>query len=135
MSSHAPHKLYNTVVELNNDMAVTTTMATIQTRADIDCCSVELQSDLKLLNHLHAINDIWYIVYMEGIYEKDALLPSSGEQFLIMDSELDKCRPSYAHLSYLLQKSGFEVNMDLPGIDRPESVQHIYEEAENWIYE
>lgn len=112
MDSHAPHKLYNTVIQLNNDRAVAATMATIQTSADIDGCTVELQSDLKLLYRLQVINTSWHIVFMEGIYEKDALLPSSGEYFSIARNELDEYRPSYANLSYLLKMSGFEVNMD-----------------------
>ena len=135
MDSRAPHKLYNTVIQLNNERAVAATMATIQTRADIDGCTVELQSDLKLLYRLQVMNESWHIVFMEGIYEKDALLPSSGGHFSIAGNELDEYRPSYANLSYLLKMSGFEVNMGLPGIDRPDSVQHIYNEAEHWLYE
>ncbi|OOM81120.1 nuclear transport factor 2 family protein [Clostridium sp. BL-8] len=135
MDSYAPHKLYNTIIELNNNKAVAATMATIQIRANIDGCIVELQSDLKLLYRLQKASGVWSIVAMEGIYEKDSLQTCSGGNFSISAHEISEYRTSYAYLSYFLKRNGFEINMDLPGIDIPESVQRIYKESEDWLHE
>lgn len=134
MKAHAPHKIYNTVVSLNKNKAVAVTMATIQTRTNINGHIVELHSDLKLLYCTRKIEDVWYIVTMKGIYEKDALIPcypSNG--ITIPMEEISKFRPSYANLAYILNMQGYEVDAELPGIDRPETVNKLYQEAEEWL--
>jgi hypothetical protein len=134
METYAPHKLFDTLVWINNDKAVAITMATIQMRMVIQGHLLELSSDVKLLYKTQKINDKWAIISMEGIYEKDALIPvSPSDGILIPKDEIAKFRPSYANMSYALSKSGYDVNVNLPGIDKPETVTKLYQESENWL--
>lgn len=134
MESYAPHKLYDTLVWLNKDKAVAITMATIQIRQEIQGHLLELNSDVKLLYKTQKINGLWSIISMEGIYEKDSLLPvSPADGIVIPKEEIDKYRSSYANLSYALSKKGYPIDSNLPGIDKPESVVELYQESENWL--
>ena len=134
METYAPHKLYNTLVWLHNDKAVAVTMAAIQMRIEIQGHLLELNSDAKLLYKTQKVNGLWSIFSMEGIYEKDTLIPvSPSDGITIPKEEIEKFRPSYANMSYALSKSGYDIDVNLPGIDKPESVTKVYQEAENWL--
>lgn len=134
METYAPHKLLDTLVWLNNDKAVAITMATIQMRMEIQGHLLELNSDVKLLYKTQKINGLWSIISMEGIYEKDSLLPvSPADGIVIPKEEIEKYRSSYANLSYALSKKGYPIDSNLPGIDKPESVAKLYQESENWL--
>lgn len=134
METYAPHKIYDTLIWLNNDKAVSITMATIQMRMEIQGHLLELKSDAKLLYKTQKIDGLWTIISMEGIYEKDALVPvSPTDGIVIPKEEIAKFRPSYANMSYALSKSGYAVDVNLPGIDKPEAVEKLYQESENWL--
>lgn len=134
METYAPHKLFDTLIWLNNDKAVAITMATIQMRMEIEGHLLELNSDVKLLYKTQKINGLWSIISMEGIYEKDALIPvSPTDGITIPRKEIGKFRSSYANMSYALSKSGYSVDVNLPGIDKPETVAKVYQESDNWL--
>lgn len=134
METYAPHKLLDTLVWLNNDKAVAITMATIQMRMEIQGHLLELNSDVKLLYKTQKINGLWSIISMEGIYEKDALIPvSPADGIVIPKEEIDKYRSSYANLSYALSKKGYPIDSNLPGIDKPETIAKLYQESEDWL--
>lgn len=134
METYAPHKLLDTLVWLNNDKAIAITMATIQMRMEIQGHLLELNSDVKLLYKTQKINGLWSIISMEGIYEKDALIPvSPADGIVIPKEEIDKYRSSYANLSYALSKKGYPIDSNLPGIDKPETVAKLYQESEDWL--
>lgn len=134
METYAPHKLFDTLIWINKDKAVSLTMATIQIRQEIDGHLLELQSDVKLLYKTQKINNEWLIISMEGIYEKDSLLPvSPADGIMIPQEEIAKYRSSYANLSYALSKNGYDIDVNLPGIDQPETVAKLYQESEDWL--
>lgn len=134
MSNPAPHKLNNTLIWINEDKAVAITMASIQTRIKVDGCELELTSDVKLIYRTKKIDGNWHVYSMDGIYEKDCLIPSTpNSNISIPMEELSKFRSSYANLSYCLSKSGYEINQDLPGIDKPELIEAIYTEFDEWL--
>lgn len=134
METYALHKLFDTLIWINKDKAVSLTMATIQIRQEIDGHLLELQSDVKLLYKTQKINNEWLIILMEGIYEKDSLLPvSPADGIIIPQEEIAKYRSSYANLSYALSKNGYDIDVNLPGIDQPETVAKLYQESEDWL--
>lgn len=134
MKSYAPHKLSDTLVWLNGDKAFAITMATIQLRLTIDGNLLELQSDVELIYHLQKTNGTWLIVLFTSIYLKDALVPvTPAGNIIIPSADLAKFRESYASLSYTLNQEGYEIDNDLPGRDRPESVVELYETSEAWL--
>jgi len=134
MKTYAPHKIFNTIVWLKSDKAVSLTMVTIQARGAINGHVLELNSDAKLIYRTQKIDGVWQIISMDGIYEKDALVPvSPNSEICIPKEEIAKFRPSYAHLTYMLNKGGYAINSNLPGIDKPELVDELYEAADQWL--
>ena len=134
MNSYAPHKLYNTLIWITGNKAIAVTMATIQMRFKIDGGPVELLAESKLVFRIQKIKEEWIIVGFESIYEKDALVPvTPNSNINIPPEELSKFRPSYANMSYVLGKKGNQVDQNLPGIDKPETVAQLYQEAEAWL--
>ena len=134
MTTRAPHKIYNTEIWLNGDKAVAIMMTTIQMRIEMDGCLVEIQSDAKLLFRTQKINGLWYIVSFDTIYEKDALIPVyPSDKINLPVDELSQYRQSYACMIYCMNKNGNIVNQDLAGIDRPDLVEKIYSELDEWL--
>ena len=134
MAAYAPHKIHSALTWLNGDRAVTIMMATIQIRRMVEGVECELSSDTQLLFSTEKIDGQWYIVRFESIYEQDRLIPVLPDATLSMDSAaLSQYRQSYACMSYNMEKSGFGANQELPGRDRPESVEKLYAELGNWL--
>jgi len=134
MEGRAPHKIYNTEIWVNGDKAVAIMITTIQKRVEFGGYPLELISDAKLVFRTQRIDGIWYIVSLEGIYEKDALVPViPNSNIVVTVEELSKFRESYACLSLVLSMAGYEIDHNLPGIDRPDLVEEFYKEAEEWL--
>jgi len=134
MKGRAPHKIYNTEIWLNGDKAIAIMLVSIQYRVVINGCPVELMSDAKLVFRVQKMDDLWMIQSMEGIYEKDALVPVyPNGNLTISRDELSKFRDPYACLSYVLTMEGYKVDSALPGIDQPEQVEKLYHEVNEWL--
>lgn len=134
MKGYAPHQVHNTLLWVNGDKAVAITLATIQWRTTIGGRPAELDSDIKMLFRAQKVAGAWQLVSLNGIYEKDMLLPVSPTNDMVVPTdEIATYRSSYANLTYVLRKDGQTVNPDLPGIDRPELVDELYQQAENWL--
>ena len=136
MADYAPHRIYNRLIWLNGDRAVAIMLATIQIRKQINGVEMEVQSDSKIIYQVQRMDGCWYIAGMRAIYDKDALIPVYPASGISMDKEkINRYRSSYAALSYSLEAEGYEVNPQLPGRDKPELVQSIYDEVSEWLYE
>ena len=134
MKTRAPHKIYNTEIWLNGDKAVSIMMVTIVMRIDIDGVPVEVASDARLIFRTKKIDKLWMITAFDSIYEQDSITPVfPNSNFSLPYSELKSFRQSYACLSYSMHRNGLSANSDLPGIDRPELVEKLYHEADEWL--
>lgn len=134
MEGRAPHKIYNTQVWLNGDKAAAVMVTTIQKRVEMDGVILELNSDARLVFRVQRTDNMWYIVGMDGIYEKDSLNPVlPAGNFVLSQETLNEFRESYGCLSYTLSRSGYEIDHNLPGIDRPEMVEAFFEKTRVWL--
>ncbi len=134
MKERAPHKIYNTAVWLNSNKAVAIMLVTIQKRDMVNGCLVELMSDAKITYRVQKTNELWCIAGMEAIYEKDAVMPVfPNGNLTIPTSEISSYRESYACLTFMLKKSGYDIDENLPGIDKSESVEKLYKELDEWL--
>ena len=71
---------------------------------------------------------------MTSVFEMDQLAPVvPGTDLHIDPEDLKGLRRSYRWLSYVRKQAGGTVSDDLPGIDRPEKLQKIYDRDEAWI--
>jgi len=71
---------------------------------------------------------------LDVIYEKDMLAPVNPSDHLTINrDELQRYRPSYRFLCYTLHNIGRLVDPNLPGDDRPDPVEALHAEAEDWL--
>lgn len=117
MATHAPHKLYHTLVWLHGDRAAAVAMAAIQTRKTVRGTVCDLTSYVRMLYKVRREPAGWRIVSFACVYEKDTLLPSAPEG-LELKRPVD--RESYANLAAVLGSAGHTIAPDLPGDDRPD---------------
>ena len=134
MNRYAPHQIYNTQMWINDNRAIAMMQATIQFRVDIKNVAMQLDSDAKIIYSLEKNEEgIWLIKGLGSIYEKDKLTPVIPTTINLPNSDFEGYRKSYACLSYALNELGYDVNHDLPGIDRPEAVNKYYEQLDHWL--
>ena len=136
MKGFAPHKINHMVARCNGDRAVAECITSIQMRQKLQGQWYYLTSYARLHYRLVRERDCWLILSLTGIYEKDTVEPAyciGTPQPLDFDPE--GYRPSYAALCYFFEKSGMTFYDDLPGIDRPEMVNALYESSGKWLSE
>lgn len=130
----ATHKIHNTIVKVKQARAVAEMIAQIQSRQEVDGVWLDLISDVRLLYRLEKRKEEWKILSIDCIYEKDALvpvIPVSG--FYLDTAAMQVYRSSYQCLCMILERKNRIANQNLPGIDRPEMIRHLYKEYEEWL--
>ena len=91
---------------------------------------------MRLIYSVERRNGIQKIADLNSINEDDTLEPLvPGTDLHIDSNELQKFRASYRFLAYVRVKAGGNVSDDLLGIDRPEEIDGVYRDAEEWIHQ
>ncbi len=134
MQGRAPHKIFSVNQWINNTKAVATMNATILKRFQIDGIECELQSDCQLVYTLVKDENRWMIHSLQGIYENDTIVPTVPGRSPEVDTDaLSQFRDSYKCLSYVLHSAGYDINNELPGIDRPDTIEAIFKNLNTWL--
>lgn len=129
----AKHRLGPVLVTLNADRAVASLSGIIDIPTVIDDIELTLSAHCLLLYRAEKRDEVWRIAYFECIYRRDEFIPAIlGQTVTIPLDKIRGFRPSYRNLCYSLSLIGYEVNSELPGEDRPETVQKVLEEIYQW---
>ena len=89
-----------------------------------------LECFMRLIYRVEKREDTWKISDFRSIYESDTLKPEiPGVDLHINPADLAHLRHSYRYLAYVDDN----VSPDLPGIDRPDVVNQLYRELEQWL--
>lgn len=129
----AKHRLGPILVSLNSDKAVATLGGIIDIPEEINGVEMTLSAHCLMVYRVEKRNGIWGLMSFGAIYRRDEFIPATpGQTVLIPTEKLENYRPSYRNLSYSLSLKDYEVNSDLPGEDRPETVASIMEEVFSW---
>lgn len=132
--SAANHRPPPTTVRANRGKAVATLSAAIETRVVLDGVETDLDSQARLVYKAVKSEDGWKLFGLDCIYQRDTLSPAiPGEQVVVNLKRLKAYRSSCRCLSYVLESTGFNINQDLPGDDRPEQVSALYDDAFAWM--
>ncbi|MDY6309825.1 MAG: hypothetical protein SPL73_00620 [Cyanobacteriota bacterium] len=92
-------------------------------------------SYMRLIYRCEKCNGVWKITDLTSIFESDKLEPVvAGTNLHINPKDLKGLRPSYRWLAYVRKQAGGEVSNDMLGTDRPEDVEKIYKQDEEWIH-
>lgn len=130
------HKIFSTAVFINGDRAVAETQVMmLSPRLTIEGCDMDMISFARIFARLVKHDGEWKIAYGDCIYERDELIPATpGGKVPDLSDKVKDYRESYRNLSYVLSLQGLPSGDDLPGDDRPETVQKLYDETSRWIY-
>ena len=129
----AKHRLGPVLVTLNGDRAVATLSGIIDIPQTIDGVDLTLSSHALFLYRAEKRQGEWGLISFGAIYRRDELIPATpGQSVSIPGEALAGFRPSYRNLSWSLEQTGYKVNNDLPGEDRPETVSAIMQEIFGW---
>lgn len=131
------HKIFSTAVFIHQNKAVAETQVMmLSPRITIQGCDMDMVSYARIFARLVKQNEEWKIVYGDCIYERDELIPATpGRNVPDVSPMVKEYRESYRNLSYVLSLQGLQAEQDLPGDDKPETVQKLYDETNRWIFE
>lgn len=131
------HKIYSTAVFINGDRAVAETQVQmLSPRVNIQGCDMDMISYARIFARLVKCDGEWKIVYGDCIYERDELVPAApGAETPDISDQVNDYRESYRNLSYVLSIQGLPAGQDLPGDDKPETVQKLYDETSRWMFD
>ncbi|MCI0666352.1 MAG: hypothetical protein L0220_35335, partial [Acidobacteria bacterium] len=122
------------LVNAHGDRATADLGAQIFVAGNIKGVECRVQSYIRIVDRLERRDGKWGIVLFQAIYQMETIAPANPGQRLDLDEEkLASYRSSYRFLSYLLAERGVKVRPDLPGIDRPESVEAVYRANKSWL--
>ena len=129
------HKLYNTFVWLNGDRAVAEAQCMMGGYNVVNGIEYHRIGWAKLLYRVAKEGGVWKIKGLDCIYERDMLIPVVPDPKAFVDpAEFEKYRKSYKCVSWLFDHNGLPCADDLPGDDKPETVQKLYDEVSEWFF-
>jgi hypothetical protein len=130
----ATHRLGPVLVTQNGDRAVATLGGIIDIPTELEGRQFTLSAYGQFLYSVERRNGQWRLCSFEAIYQRDELTPVvMGDTVTMPDELFRRFRPSYRNLSWSLHLKGYDVNMELPGTDRPDLVRGIYERLYGWM--
>lgn len=134
---HIMHVTHPTLVQVRGDRAIAETTTLIVRRAIFDDIPVDITIYCQLYSRVERRQEIWRILTLDVVYEKDTAVPANPSDHLELDrKELEQGPSAYRFSSYNLRKIGKNVRFDdLYSTDRPERVAELYREAEAWLYQ
>ena len=128
------HKIHNTFVWLNGDKAVAETLTLMLALKDINGHVYYRGGWGRLIYRVQKEEGQWKIVGMDCIYERDFLLPQTPDYSFDTSTDFKKYRQSYQCVSYIFDMNGQDNSDMMPGEDRPELIEELYEKATEWLY-
>ena len=134
----AKHRLGPVHVTLAGDRAIASATGIIDIPQVVDGVELMLSAHGRFIyraERRHGVwrHGVWRLFSFGGIYMRDVLVPViPGQEFRIDPAEVADFRPSYRNLSWCLAQTGYEVDRELPGEDRPETVAKLMKEIYDW---
>lgn len=122
------------VIHFNNDRtrALSDSAGSINSRFEYEGNDYDCASFARFISRLEKVGREWKMLTLEAIYDRDTIMPAlpipRPARF-----DMEGHRASYRCIGWLLSRKGFQVNRDLPGTDRPETVGAFMEDSLNWL--
>ncbi|BDB28671.1 nuclear transport factor 2 family protein (plasmid) [Cupriavidus sp. P-10] len=131
---HSAHQMGPTLVTLRGDRALAHTPCAVAVRTRLDGVEVDVTTHSRLHERMERRDGAWRIARMGIVYLRDGMtVVNPCERVEIDAAMLATYRPTYRFLSYLLAQAGQQPRLDLPGIDRPETVRPLLDRDEAWL--
>jgi hypothetical protein len=130
----AKHRVTPILVNLNGNRAVAAMPSIIDLPVKLHGVDLILSAHARFLYRAERRSEIWRLMGFDAIYMRDELTPMIPGRSITIDPEAVKgFRPTYRLLAYYMTSQGYEVDPDLAGEDRPESVAAMNNEIYGWV--
>jgi SnoaL-like domain len=127
------HRLSPIRVELSDKRAFASFAAIVEIPTKLHEIEMVLLIYARFIYRAEKRNNQWKVVHFDSVYLRDELTAAIPGRFVSIDPhELKEFRTSYRLLSYVLSQHGYTIRSDLPGEDRPETVQALMREVFTW---
>lgn len=78
----------------------------------------------------------WRLTGMRFIYNRDSITPTRPMTKTSIDIQLDPgARESYKYMHWVLTRRAYKISSDMPGTDRPETIEALKAQEERWLIE
>lgn len=123
-------------VAVRGDRALANSGMTLHLSANVGGADVGLVGYIRMLQRFERVDGKWLVAGQRSVYVHDSIIPMNPSRIPQIDqATLDKLRPSYRYLSYLLNQKGQATRDDLPGMDRPETFSKLADADDAWLLE
>ncbi|WP_405166397.1 nuclear transport factor 2 family protein [Nocardia sp. NBC_01499] len=130
-ASWSKHRLSPSVVTVDGDRALAETSALVELRVEFNDTLIDLIISVRLLSRIARTPRGWKLASMDAIYEKDVVTPVyPADRLAISAVDTAPYRRSYQFLAYGGQG---QLPEDIPGDDKPELVDALYDAAHKWL--
>jgi hypothetical protein len=128
------HQLSPPSVTLTGDRAIIDMPCVLLSFSQLDGVDVNQIGHAHLLWRARRMDRKWLIAGLRSYYVRDSLIACNPTRTPKLDEvKLAGFRQSYRYLSYILDSLGGRVRDDLPGVDRPETVDALYTAERVWL--
>jgi hypothetical protein len=132
---HSRHRLSVPSVHQHGKRAVVSMPMAIEFRVELHGVEVDLVSYARGIYRVEQRSGQYKICDLSTVYERDTLTPVvPGDLVPLERHRLDKMPASYRMLAYYFDVRGYDVNLDMPGDDRPEVAAGLLSEAVDWLH-
>jgi SnoaL-like domain len=129
----AKHRLAPIRVVLSGDRAIARLVGIIDLPVRIKKVDMNLATYSRFIYRVERRRGAWGIVGFDAVYMRDELTTAlPGQSVKIDPKQVQGFRPSYRMLSYYLASQGYDIDANLPGEDRPDLVDTLTKEIEDW---
>lgn len=132
--SNSTHTICPMVIHFNNDRtrALSESAGSINSRFEYEGNDYDCASFAQFISRLEKVGGEWKMLTLEAIYGRDTITPALPIPHPA-HFDMEGHRASYRCIGWLLSRKGFQVNRDLPGTDRPETVSAFMGESFRWL--
>lgn len=131
--SVASHTITPIEVTVNGSKALSQATGSITLRFEQGDAMYDLISWVRFVSQLERTAHGWRLLTLQALYERDSIVPVLPGSFQNVPFDLKSTRRSYQCLTWLLSQKGYDINEQLPGLDRPESVNKFMSDQWQWL--
>lgn len=127
------HFLGGSAIEVAGERAIAQTKMTISQRGMVEGVLCDVLCTGRFYDFVVKHGGEWKLLHRQPIYEKDRIDPVDPATTVKLDAEVLADLPEgYRHLTYIQQRIGYTVKLDMPMLKGP-AVEALYARGARWL--
>lgn len=127
------HFLGGSAIEVAGERAIAQTKMTISQRGMVDGVLCDVVCTGRFYDFVEKHEGEWKLLHRQPIYEKDRIDPVDPAATVKLDADVLAGLPEgYRHLTYIQQRIGYTVKLDMPMLKGP-AVEELYRRGARWL--